>query len=55
MDMACSTIIRGNVLDNLWPEIVLAILHIKNLRLTSTFDGKTPHELIEKTSTIDHL
>ena len=48
--MACSTIIGGNILDGLWPEIVLAMVHVKNLRLTSPLGGKTPYELMEKKS-----
>ena len=26
-----STIIRGEILDNLWPEILLAIIYVSNL------------------------
>lgn len=56
MDMARSTIIGGNIPDDLWPEIVLAMVHVKNIRPTSSLNGKTPHKLMEKeVPTIDHL
>lgn len=56
MDMTRSTIIGGNIPDDLWPEVVLAMVHVKNVRPTSTLNGKTPHELMEQeTPTIDHL
>lgn len=56
IDMARATIIEGNIPDNLWPKVVLAMVHVKNLRPTSVLDGKTPHELMEKKPlTINHL
>ena len=57
MDMVRSTIIGGSIPDDLWPEIVLAMVHVKNIRPTSSLtDGRTPHELMEKElPTIDHL
>lgn len=56
MDMTRATIIGGNIPDDLWPEIVLAMVHVKNFRPTSTLEGGTPHELIEKkVPTINHL
>ena len=51
-----STIIRENISDNLWPKVVLAMVHVKKVRPTSTLDGKTSYKLIEgETPTIDHL
>lgn len=57
MDMVRSTIIGRSIPDDLWPEIVLAMVHVKNIRPTSSLtDGRTPHELMEKKlPTIDHL
>lgn len=56
IDMTQSTIIRGNISDNLWPKVVLTMVHVKKVRPTSTLDGKTSYKLIEgETLTIDHL
>lgn len=56
MDMTRSTIIGENIPDDLWPKVVLAMVHVKNVRPTSTLNGKTPYKLMEKRiATIDHL
>lgn len=33
MDMTRATILEGNINDDLWPEVVLAMTHVKNIRL----------------------
>ena len=56
MDMTRSTIIGDNIPDKLWPEIALAMVHVKNLKPTSTLAGKTPYKLFKKeTPSLDHL
>ena len=56
LDMAQCTILGGNIPDNLWPEIVLAMVNIKNVRLTKALNGISLYEALEKTpSTLDHL
>lgn len=30
MDMTRATILKGNINDNLWPEVVLVMIYIKN-------------------------
>lgn len=56
IDMARATIIGRSIQDNFWPKIVLAMVHVKNIRLTSILDRKNPYELFEsKPPTIDHL
>ena len=37
--MVRATIFEGRIDDTLWPEIVLAMTHIKNLRLTQALEG----------------
>lgn len=32
MDMTRATIIGGNILDELWPEIALVMVHVRKLR-----------------------
>ncbi len=39
MDMLRATILEGGIDDTLWPEIVLAMTHIKNLRSTRALEG----------------
>lgn len=56
MDMTRATIIGRNILDDLWPEVALAMVHVKNIRPTRILEGKTPYELFEnKIPTLDHL
>lgn len=45
MDMTRATILEGNIDDELWPEIILAMTYIKNNRPTKALPSKTtPHE-----------
>ncbi len=39
MDMVRATILEGGIDDTLWPEIILAMTHIKNLRPTQGLEG----------------
>lgn len=56
LDMTWCTILEGNIPDNLWPEIVLAMVNIKNLRLTKALNRISSYEALEKTLPIlDHL
>lgn len=56
MDMTQATIIGGNIPDDLWPKIALAMMHVKNIWPTCTLEGKTFYKLFEnKVSTLDHL
>lgn len=44
MDMARATILEGNIQDDLWPEIILAMTYVKNIRPTKALEGNnTPH------------
>ena len=44
MDMTRATILEGNIDDDLWPELVLAMTYIKNSRPTKALDNLSPHE-----------
>ena len=44
MERVRTTIIGGNIPDNLWPEVLLAITHISNLLLTSSLNDLSPYE-----------
>lgn len=46
MDMTRATIIEKNINNNLWPEVVLAMTHVKNIQLTRALEeDKTPHQI----------
>lgn len=56
MKITRSTIIRKNTPDSLWPEIALAIVHVKNLRPTCKLDSKTLYELFKiEIPSLNHL
>lgn len=57
MDMERATILEGGIDDTLWPEIVLAMTHIKNLRPTRAFtDSMSPFEMQDQAlPTLQHL
>ncbi len=44
MDMTRATILEGNIDDDLWPELVLAMTYIKNSRPTRALENISPHE-----------
>lgn len=55
MDMTRATINGGNILDELWPEIALVMVHVRKLRPTRALDGKS-HEMLENEApSLDHL
>lgn len=44
IDMTKATILEGNINDDLWPELVLAMTYVKNNRPTRALqDGISPH------------
>ena len=45
MDMARATILDRTIDDDLWPEIILAMTYVKNVRPTSSLEDKNPHEV----------
>lgn len=46
MDIVRGTILEGGINDTLWPKIVLAMTHVKNLRPTRAFkDNSSPIEM----------
>ncbi len=46
MDMTRATILEGNIEDELWPELVLAMTYIKNSRPTRALaNDLSPHEV----------
>lgn len=47
MDMTRATIIGGSIADNLWPEVALAMVHVKNIKPISTLDDKNPHNSLK--------
>ena len=56
MDMTRCTIIEGGIPDYLWTEVVLAMVHTKNVRPTNALSGKSPFEIYEsKPLSLDHL
>ena len=56
LDMTQCTIIGENIPDNLWLEIVLAMVDIKNIRPISVLDEKSSYKALEKKQPrFDHL
>ena len=54
MDMTRATILEGNIDDELWPEIVLAMTYIKNNCPTKTLpSNSTPHKVQSQENTTD--
>lgn len=45
MEIAQACIITRNIDDNNWPDMILAIIHIKNIRHINPLNGKFPHNL----------
>ena len=46
MDMTRATILEGNIDDELWPELVLAMTYVKNSRPTKALQNLSPHEAL---------
>lgn len=56
MDMTRATILDGNIDDNLWPEVILAMTQVKNVRPTEALGGNSPHEAhFKKSPDINYL
>lgn len=57
MDMTRATILEGNLCDDLWPEIVLAMTYIKNIRPTKALEGNSSpyYAQHQKDPDINHL
>lgn len=57
MDMAQTTILEGNILDDLWSEIILAMTYVKKIRPTKALEGNnTPHYAqYQENPNISHL
>ena len=48
MDMTRATILEGSLDDELWPEIVLAMTYVKNVRPTKALGGDNPYHAQQK-------
>lgn len=56
MDMTRATILEGNIDDDLWPELVLAMTYIKNSRPTRALENISPYEAqFHKQPDLTHL
>ena len=56
LEMTRSAIIGGDIPDYLWPEVALAMVHVKNVRPTSALLGNSPHHVLENSQpSINHL
>lgn len=56
MDITRATILEGNIDDELWPELVLAMTYIKNSRLTKALQNLSSHEALTRDHpNISHL
>lgn len=54
--MTRAKILEGNLNDELWIEIILAMNYVKNVRLTSALQGKNPYQAQqEKSPDMSHL
>lgn len=54
--MKRATILEKNINDNLWPEIILAMTQVKNIRPTHALEKGNPHQaLFDKPPDINHL
>ena len=49
IEMARALIIKGGIDESFWPEVILAMTYIKNIRLTKAFQGLSPHQKLFKT------
>lgn len=48
INMTKAIILEGNLDDELWPEIVLVMTYVKNIRLTKTLNGNNPNNTQQK-------
>lgn len=49
MDMARALIIEGEIDDTFWPEVILAMTYIKNIRPTTALKGLSPYQKLFNT------
>ncbi len=47
MDMTRATILEGSLDDELWPEVVLAMTYVKNVRPTKALGGDSPYHALQ--------
>lgn len=43
MDMTRAKFLEGNLNDDLWPEVILTMTYVKNVRPTKALEGKHPY------------
>ena len=56
MDMTWATILKGSLDDDLWPEVIVAMTSIKNVRPTKALDEKNPYYVqYDNNPSIQHL
>lgn len=56
MDMTRATILEGNIGNELWLELVLAMTHVKNCRPTRALQNLSPHEAhFQERPNLSHL
>lgn len=56
MDMTWAMMVKGNIEDYFWSEIILAITYIKNLRFTNMLQDLSSHKsLHNKPAELSHL
>ena len=49
IEMARASIIEGGIDDSIWPEVILAMTYVKNLRPEKALQGLSPHQELFKT------
>lgn len=47
--MARTSIIEGEIDNSFWPKVILAMIYIKNIRLTKALQGLSPYQELFKT------
>lgn len=56
IDMTQFTIFDGNIDNDLWPEILLAMTQVKNIKPTTSFEDKNPYKVhFNKALKLSHL
>lgn len=56
MDITHATILDGNIDDDLWPELILAMTQVKNVRPTEALGGNSSHKAhFNRSPDISHL
>ncbi len=47
MDMTRAIILKGSFDDELWPEVVLPMTYVKNMRPTKALGGDSPYYTLQ--------